>query len=230
MEEEEGPYTLALNNSAASLSTPICRPRRGRLRAPSDGAISREAGRIMSSRCSCLGDCPHTSTEASLSNIFASLYLPLALFCLPNLLVWTLPPATRSCSARRRPALPRAELHLFLPAAKSRASITQVSSHRRRQASEPLQPETIDQQAAGDGAGLQVPSGVTPRKRRSLFGQVRTAGRRAAFSPQQSAAGVEGGGDRWESGTTGNDRRARRKAGRGLTRSICWSCSRKGQA
>lgn len=76
----------------------------------------------MRNRCRLLGDFPHA--EISLSNIVLPLYLPLALSCLPNVLsspvgfIWTLPPATRSCSAPSSQTLPRADVHLFLPAAK----------------------------------------------------------------------------------------------------------------
>lgn len=76
----------------------------------------------MRNRCRLLGDFPHT--QISLSSIVLPLYLPLALSCLLNVLsslagfIWTLPAATRSCSAPSSQTLPRAEVHLFLPAAK----------------------------------------------------------------------------------------------------------------
>lgn len=74
-----------------------------------------------------------------------------------------------------------------------------------------MQPETIDQQAAGTGAGLgpafmYLQSGLSPRHQKntgvltswkpsSLFGQVRT---QTAFYPSKVQWGGRGGGGCWE--------------------------------
>lgn len=76
-----------------------------------------------------------------------------------------------------------------------------------------VQPEPIDQQAAGAGAGLEVQpvshSGVTPRKRWSLFDQVR-----APFHPREGEQGGGWGrGSEKQSGTTGNGWKAPEETG-----------------
>lgn len=182
------PSTLALNNSSASPSTPICRP-------SEDGAISREARRIMRSRCSLLGDCTHTCTEISLSNIFLPPYLPLALFCLPNLLLFGLPqrpPAAVLHRADKRSPEPSCTCSFLLLNGAHQSRRCLPTGGARPLSAPHVQPETIDQQAAGAGAGLEVrpvtgTSEFTPRKRWALFGQVRTP-----FNPSKVQRGTAG--------------------------------------
>lgn len=91
---------------------------------------------------------------------FPPLYLPLALSCLPNVLssvvgfVWTLPPATRSCSVSRSQTELRCTCSFLLLNSAHQSRRCLSTRGARPLSALHMQPETIDQQAAGTGAGL----------------------------------------------------------------------------
>lgn len=102
-----------------------------------------------------LGDCTHTSTEISLQNIFLPLYLPLALSCLPNLLLLGLPhrpPAAVLHRADKRSPEPSCTCSFLLLNSAHQSRRCLPAGGARPLSAPHVQPESIDQQAAGAGS------------------------------------------------------------------------------